>query len=63
MVSLAIEISKHNPLQLRTQLGIGLESAMDDLLIGVGVMFHQNPDGDILDIQADIIGPSKLKQF
>jgi hypothetical protein len=22
-----------------------------------GILFHQNPDGDVLDIQADIIGP------
>ncbi len=25
----------------------------------VGIIFIQNPDGDVLDIQADIIGPGK----
>ena len=25
-----------------------------------GVKFHQNPEGDITDIQADIYGPGKL---
>lgn len=27
----------------------------------IGVIFHSNMDGDVLDMQADIIGPGKYK--
>ena len=27
--------------------------------VALGIIFYQNEDGDVLDIQADIIGPGK----
>ena len=28
--------------------------------MSLGIIFYQNEEGDVLDIQADIIGPGKL---
>lgn len=39
------------------------QSNHTDILIFIcptGVIFYQNEDGDVMDIQADIIGPGKL---
>ena len=32
------------------------------MLISIGVLFYPNQEGDVVDIQADIIGPGKLHQ-
>lgn len=29
--------------------------------VALGIIFYQNEDGDVLDIQADIIGPGKCR--
>jgi len=31
------------------------------LAVPIGIIFYQNEDGDVCDIQADIIGPGKLQ--
>ena len=31
------------------------------LAVRLGIIFYQNEDGDVCDIQADVIGPGKLQ--
>jgi len=60
MVTIRIELVNIWILNLKTRFYFIIFCIDFNLNFGVtGVIFYQNEDGDVLDIQADIIGPCK----
>jgi hypothetical protein len=48
--------------ELVTKPPDGKLQSLYQMLISIGVLFYPNQEGDVVDIQADILGPGKLHQ-